>query len=274
MKCLPPFGYYGGKSKWIEFIHEHLPPAHNFLDLFGGSGAVSLSVVDRYTQVVYNDINGRLVGFFRTLRDHPREVERIIGLTPSSRAEFDACFEVSPDPIEDTRRVFTLINQSFMKKGLWSAGGWQFHGLQKNRSSAAFFEARKERLPQIAQVLRKVDIECRDWRSLLPHAKAHTLIFADPPYDLDARSGGQGYHDEFTEADHIELANALEASPAKAVICGYRSPLYDRLYARWVRHSKVVSCNFANIAGAKGSERQECIWAKPSQGAATLFTDE
>ena len=39
-----PFPYYGGKVRMLDFIHEHLPMGHGFVDLFGGSAVVALSV--------------------------------------------------------------------------------------------------------------------------------------------------------------------------------------------------------------------------------------
>lgn len=54
-----------------------------------------------------------------------------------------------------------------------------------------------------------------------------TLIYADPPYVMGTRKGGDLYEFEMTDADHIRLLDILTAARCMVMISGYRSPLYD-----------------------------------------------
>ena len=58
------------------------------------------------------------------------------------------------------------------------------------------------------------------------------------------------------EAEHTELAEALVTTPAAVVLSGYRSALYDRLYADWNTVEIAASTQQAGIDG----RRTEVLW--------------
>ena len=72
---------------------------------------------------VVNDIDGRIVNFFRhVLRERPDELVEVLRLTPWARDEWEACKEPTDDPLEAARRWYVYAWQS-----LFSAGGsWLF----------------------------------------------------------------------------------------------------------------------------------------------------
>ncbi len=76
------FGWYGGKFSHLNFILPHIPQdGRHFCDVFGGSAAVLLNVPPFQVET-YNDIDGELTNFFRTLRDQEEVLVKLIGLTP------------------------------------------------------------------------------------------------------------------------------------------------------------------------------------------------
>ena len=262
MKHISPFPYYGGKDRLMPFLQTNFLPAYRFVDLFGGSAVVSFSVVGQYKSVVYNDIDHRIVNFFRTLRDKETELVRSIDLTPFSRHEFFLAFEEAEDDIEDARRVFTRITQSVAGLGLWRRTGWSTPGDRRCRIPR--MESRIAALSKISAILRKMTLECKDWRWMIKrYGKGDVFIYADPPYDMQARNG-IAYGHEMSEQDHCELAEALWNTPSAAV-SGYRSELYDRLYAGWIRKDLTHSCSHVP------SERTECLWVKTANGSHPLF---
>ena len=54
-----------------------------------------------------------------------------------------------------------------------------------------------------------------------------TLVYADPPYMMDTRKGGELYDFEMTDSDHERLLDILTGARCMVMISGYRSPLYD-----------------------------------------------
>lgn len=267
MTALAPFPYYGGKSRLLPFLLEHLPPAVQFVDLFGGSAVVSLGVVGRYRKIVYNDIDRRLWNFFRVLRDFPAQLQDKIDKTPASREEYAHCAQPDEDPVEDARRVFVRVNQSFSNLGLArkTSGSWMTQP-GPGQSVARSFARRSGMLRDIARTMRTFDIENLDWREVVKrYDHKDTLFFADPPYDLASRSGGKGYANEMTPADHRDLVEALRAADGSAVVCGYRSPVYDAGFKDWKRVEKPITCSnsAAKTGGTGDASRVETLWIKP-----------
>jgi DNA adenine methylase len=98
----------------------------------------------------------------------------------------------------------------------------------------AYLAAYIERVPRIADRLTGVSLECRDALDLITDYGKHpdVLLYCDPPYLGSTRSANYR-HEMLTEADHRTMAAALKACTSSVLLSGYRSPLYDELYAGW-----------------------------------------
>jgi DNA adenine methylase len=58
-----------------------------------------------------------------------------------------------------------------------------------------------------------------------------------------------------TDFDHIELSIILNSIQGRAVISGYNTSLYDKIFKNWTRiDAPIKTCN-----SSKG-ERQESLW--------------
>src|SRR2546426_10167409 len=81
------FGYYGGKFSHLDFILPLLPTHFtHYCEVFGGSAAVLINRPPAPAET-YNDLDGEVVNFFECLRDHGKDLVRLISLTPFSRVE-------------------------------------------------------------------------------------------------------------------------------------------------------------------------------------------
>jgi len=96
--------------------------------------------------------------------------------------------------------------------------------------------------------------------------KAHdgkkTLHYVDPPYVPETRDNGADYRHEMTVEDHKQLAEVLNGLDGMVVLSGYRSKLYDELFASWERVERRALAD-----GAK--ERTECLWLRNVKEAQT-----
>ncbi len=62
-----------------------------------------------------------------------------------------------------------------------------------------------------------------------------TLVYADPPYLMETRKGGELYDFEMDDAAHKELLTILSDARCMVMISGYRSALYDDALRRFTR---------------------------------------
>ena len=93
-----------------------------------------------------------------------------------------------------------------------------------------------QRLPEVAERLLRVQIENRPALDLLDRYDAtNTLFYCDPPYVHGSRGDARAYGFEMSDEEHADLAERLSRIEGYAVVSGYRSDLYDHLYAAWRR---------------------------------------
>jgi DNA adenine methylase len=272
----PPFAYFGGKATLAERIIALLPPHRHYVEPFAGSLAVLLAKPPTAMETV-NDLDGRIMTFWRVLRDRPAELARACYLTPHSRAEHDAAYNLEDlDELELARRIWVLLTQG--RGGSLRRTGWrhfQNPGVRSSTSMPDYLEAYVTRMAPAADRLRLVSLECRPALDVITSYGRHeeVCLYVDPPYLGSTRSVSSRYGTEMhTPEQHAELADALLGCAASIVISGYPSPLYDDLYAEWHRIEFEAFTGQANLTGAEG-RRTEVIWSNrplATQGVLTF----
>lgn len=267
----PALRYFGGKFGLAAWIISHFPPHVSYVEPFGG-GANVLLQKPRARCETYNDLDGRVVNFFRVLRERPDELIYQLELTPYARAELElACEPLDPDqaPLEAARRFFV---QCWMTIGGSSnnhgRNNWRYVksvSPRTGKSPAGYWTF--DHLRVIAERLQGVQIECRDAFYVAAHMDTPvTLTYLDPPYVHSARSRpDHQYLHEFTESDHVRLAELAKSLEGYCLISGYPSALYADLYesAGWRRVETKAAANSNRSHRELLSRRRECLWISP-----------
>ena len=256
------FGWYGGKYVHLDFLLPHLPDdAEHFCDVYGGSAAVLINRLPAPVET-YNDLDSDLVNFFAVLRDHPAQLMRQIGLTPFSRKELAKACQPAPDlePLERARRFYIRARQTRTGLAQTSSEGRWARCVLTSRAGMAGAVSRwlgaVERLPEVAQRLQRVQIENAPALEVVQrYDTANTLFYLDPPYVHESRGDSAAYGHEMTDQDHRDLAAAMHAIKGRAVLSGYRTPLYDSLFADWHR----IDADEKQCNSSKG-KRVESLW--------------
>ena len=256
------FGWYGGKFSHLDFLVPLLPnQAGHFCDVFGGSAAVLMNV-GPYPVETYNDIDSELVNFFRTLRDRQEELIKAIGLTPFSREELAlACRpESGLSALERARRFYVRARQTRTGLAQTSSEGRWAHCVRTSRAGMSGAVSRwlgsVEGLAEIAQRLQRVQIENAPALEVVArYDTCETLFYVDPPYVHAARGDAAAYGYEMTDDDHAELSEALHGIRGRAVVSGYRTDLYDRLFSDWRRVDAP-----ARLCHSTRTPRRESAW--------------
>jgi DNA adenine methylase len=231
------FGWYGGKFSHLNWLLPLLPKCHHYCEPFAGSGAV---LINREPSPVetYNDIDGEVVNFFRTLRNHHEELIRAIALTPFSREEYHRAIvdhEDTLNEIERARHFYIKARQT--RAGLAqtaSLGRWA-NCKDTSRSGMSGVISRwlggVEALDEIAQRLLRVQIENRPAINVLRlYDSPETLFYCDPPYLHATRGDAKAYGFEMNENQHREFANVVNHCKGMVAISGYDHIIMDELF--------------------------------------------
>lgn len=256
------FGWYGGKFSHLDFILPNIPSdAHHFCDVFGGSAAILINRLPAPVET-YNDIDTELVNFFKTLRDDGPELMRAIGLTPFSREELIRACECEPglSERERARRFFVRARQTRTGLAQRSSEGRWAHCVLTSRAGMAGAVSRwlgsVDGLAEITLRLQRVQIENAPALDVIRrYDTPDTLFYLDPPYVHSSRGDTSAYENEMSDYQHIELAEVLSDIRGRAVLSGYRTTLYDRIYKDWRRVDAP-----ARIANSVRQPRQESLW--------------
>lgn len=80
-----------------------------------------------------------------------------------------------------------------------------------------------------ARGLPGLELHCTDAVAFLKsyNFTGREFVYADPPYVMDSRRGGQLYRYEYTDDDHRRLLAVLAELPCPVMVSGYSSALYD-----------------------------------------------
>lgn len=267
----PPFPYFGGKTAVAEKIVALLPPHEHYVEPFAGSLAVLLAKPPSAHETV-NDLNRELVTFWRMLRDRPADLERACGLTPHSRAEFDAAAEPADNDLEAARRAWVRLAQG-RSAPTGRSTGWRYHQAARSRQGIyvpQYLANYVSRMAPAAVRLASVSLECLPALDLIAAYGCHesVLLYCDPPYLGSVRTAGANYAAEMPGDDgHRELLEALGACRAAVVLSGYASPLYDDLLRTWSRRE--ISAYNGN--GTDDKARTEVLWSNRQFPQGSLF---
>ncbi|MFC5744786.1 DNA adenine methylase [Actinomadura rugatobispora] len=269
----PPLAYYGAKVTIAQQIAALFPDHEHYVEPFAGSLAVLLAKRPSRMETV-NDLDSRLMAFWRILRDRPADLQRVCALTPHARAEHIEAYQPVPDDhpdpqLEEARRVWVLLSQG--RGGTLRRTGWRFYidPAGSVTSMPGYLNGYLDRMAAAAERLARVSLECRPALEVLEAygAQPDVLMYVDPPY-LGSTRARNYRHEMGSDAEHRELAAALEACRATVILSGYHSPLYDDLYAGWHRHEIHTGTGQAN----QWSPRTEVLWSnRPFPVADGLF---
>ena len=247
--------YYGGKRGWgkAEWIAGLLPWSADSLycEPFAGMAGVLLARKP-VTVEVLNDLNGRVVNWWRAVRDQPEEFGWLVEHTPFSREEYVwACGAVDDLGLPPLRRALAfhiLVTQCInhgdnsLSQGSWRRRFQDYMLRHPHQQAEIVFMARR---------LQTVQLESVDAVMLIERIKGydHAVIYCDPPYPTANRSPYS--HDT---VDYALLAELLTVQQGAVAISGYPGE-WDCL--GWESESQRHGRSQIN---GKVIERTEVLW--------------
>lgn len=256
--------YFGGKSRYLDFLLPLFPEHHHYIEPFCGSAVVFLNKKPSPIETI-NDKDERLYNFFHVLREFPDELVQKLRFTTYSRNEFQKAAKPATNPIENARRFFIRSQMSFA--GICDTDRRK-DSFRTNRK-----ESRQGKALDVSKFINKVagldhaidrfrsaQIENRGFEFIIPnHSRKDFFLFVDPPYLPQVRTGRKDYLYELSPEDHTRLATMLNETESMVMICHYDCPEYDKLYPspKW---KKILGPDRATNIGKKRNGTREAIW--------------
>ena len=254
-----PGGKYSIAAKLVALFPEHTC----YVEPFGGAGHVLFKKPSSKSEV-YNDLDGRLVNFFRVVQDERRVVAlcRMLLRGLYSRELFNECMAGLQDAsLSDVQRAFcfAIVNkQSF--GGIMETWGVD---IKAGKTAQTYFNLPKL-IRRAHERLRGVQIEHSGYEYVLSkYDRPDTFFYCDPPYDFAGeRSRHMIYDHEMTTGEHGQLIARLQGLRGKVMLSGYDTPSYVPLVdAGWRKISlgeKVITIK--KSSGEKRMTRSEWVW--------------
>jgi DNA adenine methylase len=210
------FRYPGGKTHYTKFIlpalYQH-KAFSTFVEPFTGGGSVALAIAARYpgVKLILNDLDSGVWAFwdlianapdseFRELKDRIANTRPTLGMFHEMKASHPA------DRLGLGFRMFFLNRTSYGGMGVNPMGG-------KNQDKSAVrnrWRKPEKLMVELDEARRllagRTTMGNKHFREVIPLAGRDSLMFLDPPY---YEAGNQLYKFPWTDADHVELRDAL-----------------------------------------------------------------
>lgn len=265
MKTIRPvFKCHGGKFYLAQWIISHFPANYaemTYLEPYCGGANVLLNKQKSSIEVI-NDLDDNIVRIYQALRDEPKEFIRRLNLCKYCEKTFErAAKKAKTAEFDDylDQAVNEFIVRRMSRGGLKKAFAWsnRLRGGQPGDVNA--WETALKGLPDLAERLKEVYAFSKPAIEVMKtFNQPDAFVYCDPPYLHETRVSKTVYSSEMTTDDHIELAHMLNSWNGKAMLSGYMSPLYRRLYRDWNIEKKKIS-NHSSQQKSK-EKKVEILW--------------
>jgi DNA adenine methylase len=206
----PVLKWAGGKRQILGGIRECLPPESDvstYHEPFFGGGALFFELWPHPNGSTINDINKRLMNFYRIVSKHPEELIETLETFDRPKSVPDSSREYSDESWKDKeidqyyyqqRELFNRRprNQEFdnIEEAalLLYLNRTCYNGLYRENMSGEFNVpigrhssvdwVQASRITQASRALQNIDICCDDFDYVLDHASEDDLVYFDPPY--------------------------------------------------------------------------------------------
>ncbi len=199
-----------------------------FVEVFGGSGYVSQTINRaRFGNIVYNDIDSRLVTFYKIVKENPDLLTQFIASLPYSRAIHRIVKALLKSgnrelaALETAALLFYGVNTSV--NGIVAKAGFSYT-THPDKNKPKEFMSKARNILRLAAAWRDIIIENLDFREAIKRYDSEkTVFYCDPPYVPTAK---EYYGKQFTVDDLRGLASMLTTIKGKFLL-----KLNDRSYS-------------------------------------------
>ncbi len=279
----PVLKYRGGKSREIPRFLQYIPDDFDrYIEPFLGGGAVYFYLEP--DNAIINDVNGRLMTFYRQLRDNYPQMRQQLdefqrkyetnqlaykkqkAMTPDERvpnANEDLYYYIRDlfnRQAQDNHQMelFNSSDETYLDGVLYFfINKTAYSGMIRYNSNGDYnvpfgrYPNLNTRLVtlQHSQLLQGAELFNVDYKQIFDMAREDDFIFLDPPYDCIFNDYGNiDVMNGFDEAEHRRLAADFRNLPCRALMVIGKTPLTQELYGEFIfdEYYKNYSVNIKN----------------------------
>lgn len=266
----PVLKYRGGKSREIPRFLKYIPDDFNrYIEPFFGGGAVFFYLEPN--DAIINDVNARLVTFYKQLRDNYPEMRSQLDALQTqyekNQTEYKKNKSLEPDkhvinPNEELyynmRKLFNHPDDTFLDGVLYFfINKTAYSGMIRYNNSGEY-NVPFGRYPnfntnlvteQHSKLLQQAKLYNVDYSRIFDMAEENDFIFLDPPYDCVFNDYGNiDMMNGFDEGEHRRLAEDFRNLHCRALMIIGKTPLTEELYGEYIydEYYKNYSVNIKN----------------------------
>src|SRR3989344_833288 len=244
----PFFKWSGGKTKEIPTLEKFFPREfETYYEPFLGGGSVWLHLNPKKS--IVSDNLKDLINFYFELQNNRDNLitkinelsksynEQIKKINPKSKEDFK---EISNDFFYSWRNDETR-NQAirfYLLRQLCFGGMLRYNKNGKFNVPYGYYKSLKP-LPDAAKIPENSTILNCDWSDAVKTATENDFVFLDPPYTRKFKKYSSDC--EFSEKDHIKLANWFKLSSSKNLIVINLDEFTKELYQDYIKYTYEVT---------------------------------
>lgn len=216
----PFLKWAGGKTQLLDVIKEELPNdidnCYRYVEPFVGAGAVFLEFLenDMFEEYIINDINSKLIGVYRTIKERPEELINDLSVLANHYLGLEFGSQERKEMYHDIRSKFNQDGNSELSTSVYFIflNKTCFNGLYRENSKGHFNTAfgnyknpgffNPEQIREISRLLNKkkangedrVILLSKSFESLTEYIGENTFVYLDPPYRPISKGGFTSYN--------------------------------------------------------------------------------
>lgn len=258
IKMKPAIPYYGGKVRLASKIIPLFPPHVCYAEPFAGGAAILFAKEPSEVEII-NDTNKEIINFYRVVKNHFTDLEKMIRVTLHSRTMHQDASTIynSPHLFDEVKRawaVWVLAVQSFASM-LDSTFGFD---KKSGTTSRKVSNKRESFTEDYAIRLQGVQIECVDALYIIQSRDtADTFFYCDPPY----YNSDCGPYAGYTADDFERLLKALAGAKGKFLLSSYPSDLLESYVKHYGWYQQQFEQRVSVNKGGAGKMKIEVLTA-------------
>lgn len=267
----PVIKYRGGKSKEIHFFEKYIPKSFDtYYEPFFGGGAVYFYLKPK--KAVINDVNERLMQFYREIRDDyttvRNQLNALQAIYEANQSAYAELKKKYPEKRVENRnealyyQLRDMFNHKISSQYLdavvyFFINKTAYSGMIRYNAQGDYnvpFGRYQNFNTQLItnehhKLLQETKLLVGDFSVPFEMAKENDFMFLDPPYDCIFNDYGNiSFENGFDENEHRRLAAAYKKLKCKALMVIGKTELTEELYGDYIKdeYFKTYAVNIRN----------------------------